>query len=222
MRTQGGCDKKQPFSERKTTDNDYLFVLHGYHNNAVILTCVSTRRQCKELLTILRLIPESIKCSLRQVLYLLVKIRLIGCILQIVKQIIALNSCRTVYRIDFLSLLGFELYGCVLLCIAFGHVVEQRCEHGAAVHIMTVDNHVSAVNGTVRVEERYSRNAVVSVKTPVKIFLRIVRGVHYRIVNGCAGDCQPRDTLAVDFAQRFKIMDAILIGITAVRNCSKP
>jgi len=92
-------------------------------------------------------------------------------------------------------------------------IAEKRCEHGAAAHVVTVDNHVRAIESTARVEERNARNAVIAVKAPVEILLGIVRRVHDGIINGSPGDRQPRNAVTVEIAQGFEIMHVVLIGI---------
>ena len=152
--------------------------MYSYHNNAVIIACICTGRECDQLLSELRLFSYGIECSLRNICNLLIIILLVGSVLEVVKHIVAQDSYSSIKAVAFCALFGFKLDGRMLLRKTLALIIEQGCKNRTRIHIVTVNDQIITVGSTACIKERYTRNAVVSVEAPIKIFFGIVRSMH--------------------------------------------
>ena len=71
---------------------------------------------------------------------------------------------------------------------------------------MPVNNHVSVVGCTTRIQKRNTWVAEIAVIVFVEIFFRLIRRMHNGIIYACVRDSHPTDTVAVQLIKRVKIV----------------
>lgn len=130
--------------------------MYSYHNNAVIIACVCTGRECDQPLSELRLFSYGIERSLRNISNLLIIILLVGSVLEVVKHIVAQDSRCSINTVAFYAPFGFKLDGRVLLRKTLALIIEQGSKNRTGIHIVTVNDQVITVGSTACIEERYT------------------------------------------------------------------
>ena len=82
--------------------------------------------------------------------------------------------------------------------------IGGKCaEHGAVLHVVTVEQVIPAVPRTGGIQKRNAPGRWIAVKVPMKVFLRLLRGVHHRVIDLGSLNPEPAPVIRIPFMQRF-------------------
>ena len=105
---------------------------------------------------------------------------------------------------------GVEMNDLVLVIIIDVVVLGQITEHGAVVHVVTVDQEMITVGITCSVHEQLAAFGVVAVKVGMQVLIVIVRYVHHRVVDEGVVDLHPSEEVVVLRVQRLIVAGQLL------------
>ncbi len=115
---------------------------------------------------------------------------------------------------------GIEMDDLVLVVIIDVVVLGQITEHGAVVHVVTVDQEMITVGITRSVHEQLAAFGVVAIKVGVQVLVVIIRYMHHRVVDEGVVDLHPTEEVVVLRVQRLivggemlQLHMTLLIGI---------
>lgn len=105
---------------------------------------------------------------------------------------------------------GIEMNDLVLVVIVDVVVLGQITEHGAVVHVVTVDQEMITVGITCSVHEQLAAFGVVAVKVGMQVLVVIIRYVHHRVVDESVVDLHPSEEVMVLCVQRLIVTGELL------------
>ena len=105
---------------------------------------------------------------------------------------------------------GIEMDDLVLVVIIDVVVLGQITEHGAVVHVVTVDQEMITVGITRSVHEQLAAFGVVAVKVGMQVLVVIIRYMHHRVVDEGVVDLHPSEEVVVLRVQRLIVGGELL------------